>query len=122
MTLKLKEPRYKHQKQALALKNLPEDQREKAFADFVVGLVESWDYTGEDGAVLPIIPESFDELLVADIDKLSDAINEAVFPSKVKKTNAAPLPSGSTPSKAEKRVRGKSPNGSTISPLAVGQG
>ena len=113
MTLILKEPRYKHQKQALALKLLPEDEKESGYAKFAIGLVESWNYTGEDGGVLPIAPESFEELRIADIDELTDAINEALFPTTPKKTNGDLSPSTSTPSKAKRAGKGMSPTGST---------
>jgi len=126
MAIKIKDIRYKHQLRAIEITKMDgEKEKEAAYEEFSISLVESWDFKDENGEVFPISPSSdlFHNLKIADIKEMREAITLVLFPKEeVKKTNSEPLPSGSMPSKAEKRVKEKSLNGSTISPLAVGQG
>lgn len=118
----IKDIRHKHQVRAKELFRIEDTvSREVAFEEFAVSLVEKWDYTGEDGKILPIEPASFAELKIADIDELSETISEVLFPPAVKKTSNSKSPSTSTPSKRTKRGRGKSQNGLMIGSSHVGQ-
>jgi len=103
MSVTLADIRLKHQKIAKSLKDIPDgDERDAAFADFAVSLVKSWDYTGEDGEILPIEGGSIAELKLVDFEEFSELLQDSLFP-KVPNGNAVPSSSGSTPAETEKR-------------------
>lgn len=106
MTIKFKDARYKHQKIALGLKNLPGEEKERTFIEFALSMVESWDFKDDNGNVIVINGVgTFDELRVQDIEDLSSQLNRHLFPdTEVKKTSALLSPSGSTKSGRPKKA------------------